>query len=86
MQNFPETMNLADLSKYLETLRSIWLKFDRYASAVRSALVGIEAIPQIRDPAIREFNDYQENIEDVEGRLHERFEWHPTSCRTTRRR
>lgn len=75
VKEMPGTVKLPDITRQLETLRGIWLKFDRYASAVRSALVGIEAIADISDVGVCEFNDYQENIEDVESRLHERFEW-----------
>jgi Mg2+ and Co2+ transporter CorA len=75
VEKSPNTIDPATLGARLEKLRGDWLRFDRYASAVRSALVGIEAIPGIHDRAVAELNDYQENVEDVENRLHERFEW-----------
>jgi Mg2+ and Co2+ transporter CorA len=75
IEKLPNTVDPASLAARMEKLRANWLRFDRYASGVRSALVGIEAIPGIHERAVEELNDYQENVEDVENRLHERFEW-----------
>ncbi|HTP01568.1 MAG TPA: CorA family divalent cation transporter [Anaerolineales bacterium] len=75
IQKEPTAIDFARLSHSLELLRGSWLKFDRYASAVRSATVGIEAITDIGSDAVREFNEYAEYAEDTETRLHERIVW-----------
>ncbi|HTP01849.1 MAG TPA: CorA family divalent cation transporter [Anaerolineales bacterium] len=75
IQNEPTSIDFARLSHSLELLRGSWLKFDRYASAVRSATVGIEAIADITPDAVRELNEYAEYVEDTENRLHERIMW-----------
>lgn len=75
IQNEPTSIDVAHLSRNLELLRGAWLKFDRYASAVRSATVGIEAIADIGPDAVRELNEYAEHVEDTESRLHERIQW-----------
>ena len=59
-------------------LRSVWLRIERYAAAVRSSTVGIEAIPGISDKAVAELDDYAERIEDVAGKLSERLQWATT--------
>ena len=75
IQNEPASIDFAHLSHSLELLRGSWLKFDGYASAVRSATVGVEAIADINPDAVRELNEYAEYVEDTESRLHERVTW-----------
>ena len=75
IRNEPSSIDNAHLSSNLELLRGAWLKFDCYASSVRSATVGIEAIADIGPDAARELNEYTEHVEDTESRLHERIQW-----------
>jgi magnesium transporter len=75
IRDHPGSMDFTQLSRRLELLRDFWLKYDRYSAAVRSATVGIEAIPSIDADGIRELNEYAERVEDTENRLHQRFQW-----------
>ena len=56
-------------------LESVWATFDRYASIVRSAVTGIEALPDMDQRGAAELNDYADLVADVEHRLHERMLW-----------
>ena len=56
-------------------LESIWATFDRYASIVRTAVTGIEALPGMDQRGAAELNDYADLVADVEHRLHERILW-----------
>jgi Mg2+ and Co2+ transporter CorA len=49
--------------------------FTRFASAVRSATVGIETLPGITPRAAAELNDYADLVEDFEDQLYERRRW-----------
>jgi hypothetical protein len=49
--------------------------FSRYSSAVRSASVGIEAVPGMDDRGAAELNEYAEQVEDVEEEIHDRRRW-----------
>lgn len=75
IQKQPESMAPAELSRGMGLLRDVWLKFDRYAGAVRSAMVGVEAIPGIDVDGVRELNEYVDHVEDIESRLQQRFQW-----------
>ena len=57
------------------TLESIWASFDHYASIVRSAVTGVEAVPGMDQRGAAELNDYAELVADVEHRLHNRIQW-----------
>ena len=56
-------------------LQTAWLGFDRYASAVRTAMVGVEAVPEMDPRGAEELNDYAEQVEDVQEQLQERRRW-----------
>jgi len=56
-------------------LQTAWLGFDRYASAVRTAMVGVEAVPGMDPRGAEELNDYAEQVEDVQEQLQERRRW-----------
>ena len=56
-------------------LQTAWLGFDRYASAVRTAMVGVEAVPGMDLRGAEELNDYAEQVEDVQEQLLERRRW-----------
>ncbi|MBV8215314.1 MAG: hypothetical protein JOZ08_19055 [Verrucomicrobia bacterium] len=74
----PDTPDLATLTSRLQRLQSRWADFDRYSSAVRSAIVGVEAVPGINPQAAAELNDYVEQVADTEHRLQERTGWAST--------
>jgi len=74
----PDTLDFATLTSRLRRLQSRWADFDRYSSAVRSAIVGIEAVPGMDPQGAAELNDYVEQVEDTEHRLHDRSGWAST--------
>jgi Mg2+ and Co2+ transporter CorA len=67
--------NFALLARRLQKLQSVVASFDRYGSAVRSAIVGVEAVPGMDAGGADELNDYVEQVEDVEEQLYERRRW-----------
>ncbi|GLR68046.1 hypothetical protein GCM10010909_27270 [Acidocella aquatica] len=71
----PESVDFPALTGRFQTLQSAWSNIDRYSSAVRTAIVGVEALPGMNRHAARELNDYASQVADVERRLHERSEW-----------
>src|SRR5262245_17073174 len=62
-------------SQRLQTLQARWADFDRYSSAVRSAMVGVEAVSGMDARGAEELNDYAEQVEDIEHRLNDRSKW-----------
>src|SRR5215471_7795483 len=74
----PDTLDFATLTDQLQRLQSRWADFDRYSSAVRSAIVGVEAVPGMDPRGAAELNDYVEQVEDIEHRLHDRSQWAST--------
>ena len=74
----PDTSEFATLTDQLQRLQSRWADFDRYSSAVRSAIVGVEAVPGMDPRGAAELNDYVEQVEDIEHRLHDRSQWAST--------
>jgi len=71
----PTTVDFKSLSGRIQRLHTAWASIDRYSSAVKSATVGIEALPGIDPRGAAELNDYVDQVEDVEQRLHERYRW-----------
>jgi Mg2+ and Co2+ transporter CorA len=71
----PPTTDFAQLGHRLQKLQSIMASFNRYSSAVRSAIVGIEAVPGMDDGGAAELNEYAEQVEDVEQQIYERRRW-----------
>jgi Mg2+ and Co2+ transporter CorA len=69
------SMDFARLAAQRQELQSAWVSFDRYSSAVRSAIVGVEAIPDMDPRGAAELNDYADQVEDVEEQLQERRRW-----------
>jgi Mg2+ and Co2+ transporter CorA len=59
----------------LHKLQSRWADFDRYSSAVRSAMVAVEAVSGMDAHGAAELNDYADRVEDTEHRLHDRSQW-----------
>jgi Mg2+ and Co2+ transporter CorA len=70
----PDASEFAALTREMQRLHSRWASFDRYGSAVRSAIVGVEAVPGMDPRGAAELNDYAEQVEDAEQRLHDRTE------------
>ena len=71
----PTTVDFKSLSGRIQRLHTAWASIDRYSSAVKMATVGIEALPGIDPRGAAELNDYVDQVEDVEHRLHERYRW-----------
>ena len=69
------SIDFARLAAQRQELQSAWVSFDRYSSAVRSAIVGVEAIPDMDPRGAAELNDYADQVEDVEEQLQERRRW-----------
>jgi len=74
----PDTPDFATLTSRMQWLQSRWADFDRYSSAVRSAILGVEAVPGMDPQGAAELNDYVEQVEDTEHRLHDRSGWAST--------
>ena len=71
----PSTSEFALVAQRLRKLQSIMSSFNRFSSAVRSAIVGIEAVPGMDTCGAAEFNEYAEQVEDVEHQIYERRRW-----------
>jgi Mg2+ and Co2+ transporter CorA len=71
----PPTADFSFLARRLQKLQSIMASFNRYSSAVRSAVVGIEAVPEMDACGAAELNEYAEQVEDVEQQIYERRRW-----------
>jgi Mg2+ and Co2+ transporter CorA len=67
--------DFAMLTQRLRALQSRGSSFSRYNSAVRSATVGIEALPGMDARGAEELNDYVEQVEDIGEQLDERRKW-----------
>jgi Mg2+ and Co2+ transporter CorA len=63
------------LATWRDKWQSIWPHFERYSSCVRSAVVGVEVVPGMDARGAAELNDYADQVEDVEHRLHGRTQW-----------
>jgi len=71
----PGSIQFAEISRKLESLRMVWLKLERYAAAVRAATAGVAAIHGISERGVDEFDQYAERVEDTATRLSERVDW-----------
>lgn len=67
--------DFAMLTQRLRALQSRGSSFNRYSSAVRSATVGIEALPGMDVRGAAELNDYVEQVEDIGEQLDQRRKW-----------
>jgi Mg2+ and Co2+ transporter CorA len=75
LENDPTAIDFKMLTNRIQRVHATWSDIDRYSSAVRSATVGIEALPGVDARGAAELNDYADQVEDVEHRLHERYQW-----------
>jgi Mg2+ and Co2+ transporter CorA len=71
----PGSLKLEAVTKELDRLRSELLSFERYSNAVRLAVTGIEALPDMDPRGAAELNDYADQVEDVEARMQQRQRW-----------
>lgn len=71
----PTAIDFKSLSGRIQRLHTAWASIDRYSIAVKSATVGIEALPGIDQTGADELNDYADQVEDVQHRLQERYRW-----------
>jgi Mg2+ and Co2+ transporter CorA len=71
----PSSLNLEVMTNELDRLRSELLLFERYSNAVRLAVTGIEALPDMDPHGAAELNDYADQVEDVEARMQQRQRW-----------
>jgi len=71
----PRSIDFSKVTARLRKLQSAWSSIDRYTSAARSAMVGVEALPGIDDRGAAELNDYADQVEDVAHRLRDRNQW-----------
>ncbi len=55
-----------------QDFHSTWSGLDRYASAVRSAVVGIEMMPGMDPRGAEELNDYADEVDDFQEQVQER--------------
>jgi Mg2+ and Co2+ transporter CorA len=58
--------DFAQLAGQRQDVQAAWVGFDRYGSAVRSAMVGVEAVPGMDDA---------DQVEDIQEQLQERRRW-----------
>jgi Mg2+ and Co2+ transporter CorA len=75
LQSSSPSIDLPAIASEMQTLQSTWSGVERYSSAVRTALVGVEVLPGISPAGAEELNDYAEQVEDVEQRLNDRLRW-----------
>ena len=67
--------DFAATMKGLQKLQTTAAGFSRYASAVRSATVGVERVPGAGARGAAELNDFADQVDDFEGQLVERRRW-----------
>jgi Mg2+ and Co2+ transporter CorA len=75
LQSTSPSIDLPAIASQMQKLQSTWASVERYSSAVRLALVGVEVLPGIDAASAEELNDYAEQVEDVEQRLQDRLRW-----------
>jgi Mg2+ and Co2+ transporter CorA len=71
----PHSTDLALLWRRLQKLQTLMASFNRYSSAVRSAMVGIETVTGMDSQGAEELNDYADQVEDFEHQIYERRRW-----------
>lgn len=67
--------DFALLARRVQKLQSTVGGFSRYSSAVRSAIVGVEAVSGMDECGAAALIEYAEQVEDVEEQLFERRRW-----------
>src|SRR5262249_51578863 len=69
------SIDFRGIASEVQELQATGSGVERYSSAVHSALVGVEVLPGISPAGADELNDYGEQVQDVEQRLHDRLRW-----------
>jgi Mg2+ and Co2+ transporter CorA len=75
LQSPSPSIDLPAVASEMQTLQTTWSGVERYSSAVRTALVGVEVLPDMDAASADELNDYADQVEDVEQRLNDRLRW-----------
>ncbi len=68
-------MDYSLITRELQRVQVFTANFSRYSSAARSAMVGVETVPNVSARAAEELNDYVDLVEDFEEQLYERRRW-----------
>lgn len=68
----PPRLDFMAIAPHLRQLQRFSDNFSRFSSAIRSALVGVEALEGVSRRAARELNDYGEQVEDFADQLTDR--------------
>jgi Mg2+ and Co2+ transporter CorA len=71
----PHSADMASIWRRLQKLQTLIASFNRYSSAVRSAIVGIETVTGMDPQGAEELNEYADQVEDVEHQIYERRRW-----------
>jgi len=69
------TLDFAAFEDEVQRLQSVWSDIDGYSSAVNTATIGVQALPGVDPRAASELNEYADQVEDLEHRLHVRSRW-----------
>jgi Mg2+ and Co2+ transporter CorA len=71
----PHTSESGLVPRSLHWLQSMMAGFNRYSSAVRSAVAGVEAVAGMDATGAAELNEYAAQVQDVATQLYERRRW-----------
>jgi Mg2+ and Co2+ transporter CorA len=71
----PDSADVTALSRRLQILQTLTASFNRYSSAVRSAIVGIETVSGMDETGAAELNEYADQVEDFQDQIYERRRW-----------
>jgi len=75
LQSRSAAVEFTTVAHQLQKVRSRWAEFDRYSSAVRFAMVAVEAVPGMDARGAAELNDYAAQVVHTEHRLQVRSQW-----------
>jgi Mg2+ and Co2+ transporter CorA len=75
LRSKPSSIEFSILEGHLLRLQSDWSKLDRYSGSVRTAIVGVAALPSVDRGGAAELSDYAEQVADLERRLQQRASW-----------
>jgi len=75
LRSKPGSLDFSTLEGQLGRLQSDWSKLDRYSGSVRTAIIGLEALPGMDRGGAMELSDYAEQVDDMERRLQQRAAW-----------
>jgi Mg2+ and Co2+ transporter CorA len=71
----PASVDFAAMSRQTRWLQSIWSDVERYSQAVKSAMIGMDALSAVDARGAEALASYAEQVEDLESRLKERSQW-----------